>query len=75
MAIQIVLVWSPECEEEMKKMGFAKREVYIKSAPNGEGIKGYMTEAQVKAGDREIFGMKNPPFQFVSTSWWGSGFG
>lgn len=68
MGIQIALCWSPETEEELKKMGFEKREIYCKPAPySPEGTKG-----EIFLGDSEFFKMRHPPFQFVTTSWWGA---
>jgi len=68
MSIQIALAWSPECEEELKRMCFVKHEVYIKHVGSGG-----TTDEQKKAGDAEFFRMRHKPFQFVTTSWWGAG--
>lgn len=63
---QIVLAWSPACEAELKAIGFEKKEVYIKRAPG-------ITDAESKQlGERELFGMKNKPYQFCVTSYWGA---
>ena len=67
MAIQIALVFSPDCEKELLEIGFEKREVYIKS------ICGGTTQKQIDAGDNEFFRMTHKPYQFVTTSWWGAG--
>lgn len=68
MSIQIALAWSPECERELRAKGFEKCEVYVKHVGGG----GTSKEKQT-AGDHEFFAMKDPPFQFVTTSWWGAG--
>jgi hypothetical protein len=67
MSIQIALKWSDETEVELKKMGFVKREVYIKEARAGKN-----SEESNILGDREFFEMSRPPYQFVTTSWWGA---
>lgn len=67
MAFQIALAWSKETSKELEEMGFRKTEVYIKNAP------GVTTEESKKLGDREFFRMKHPPYQFVTTSYWGAG--
>lgn len=70
MGYQIALAWSEKSEKELLEMGFKKREVYMKIAPSGGGT----SEQEKIAGDKQFFGMKNPPFQFVTTSYWGSGY-
>lgn len=67
MAYQIALAWSDECEKELRENGFTRRVVYLKTAPGGT------TEQSETLGDREFFSMKSPPFQFVTTSYWGAG--
>ena len=68
MAIQIALVWSPECEKELKQLGFKETKVYIKN------VDGCASSKEQKAlGDSQFFQMKHTPFQFVTTSWWGAG--
>lgn len=67
VGLRIALAWSENCEKELLAAGFEKREVYVKVAPPGP------TEESNRAGDREFFAMKHPPFQFVTTSWWGMG--
>lgn len=73
MAMQIALNWSEDTAEELERLGFKKIEVYYKAAPvvdvhGGESV----TEAQKRAGDAEFFSMAQPPFQFVTTSFWGA---
>ena len=68
MAIQIALAWSPECEKELKQLGFKKTSVYIKDVEGGATSK-----EQEHRGDSQFFQMKHSPFQFVTTSWWGAG--
>lgn len=67
MAIKIALAWSKECENELIASGFKKREVYI-----SDDVPGKNTEEQISNGDLQFYNMKNPPFQFVTTSWWGA---
>ena len=67
MAIQIVLSHSKESEEELIKMGFNKTEVYTKLVDGGGN-----TDEQIKIGDTEFFSMKNKPYQFLTSSWWGA---
>ncbi len=67
MSYQIAFVWSPDCEEELKKKGFIKQEVYIKNFHEGPN-----SEETNKNGDNDFFRMKHKPFQFVTTSWWGA---
>lgn len=67
MAYQIALAFSKETAEELEKMGFTREEVYIKTAPGGT------TGESKREGDREFFAMKYPPYQFVTTSYWGAG--
>jgi hypothetical protein len=77
MSFQVAFAWSKESEEEMVKMGFTKREVYMKDAPPpgplepGEGH----TAKQRTLGDKEFFAMNRPPYQFATTSYWGAGNG
>ena len=70
MGIQIALAWSSECEKELIETGFKKTEVYTKIPPRG----GKNSDEEKTLGDREFFSMKCPPFQFVTTSWWGAGY-
>lgn len=67
MGLQIAFSWSERTEEELKALGFEKREVYIKQAPSGR------TDESNAKGDREFFSMKFPPSQFITTSFWGGG--
>lgn len=73
MSVQIVFAWNEACEQELLRMGFEKKEVYIKSAPIPPDGEGSYTERQNKAGDAQIFQMDHKPFQFITTSWWGAG--
>lgn len=75
MGLQVAFAWSSESEQEMLAMGFKKQEVYIKQAPSGfPAPDGKTISDHEKAlGDREFFGMSRPPFQFVTTSYWGAG--
>ncbi len=66
--IQIALAYSPACEVELQKLGFEQRVVYVKPAPSD-----FSNPNSAKLGDREFFGMSQPPFQFVTTSYWGAG--
>jgi hypothetical protein len=68
VAIQIALAWNADCEKELKELGFEKMEVYVKTVATGA-----TTARQVAAGDSAFFRMRNKPFQFVTTSWWGAG--
>lgn len=67
MGFQIAFAWSEETEAELKANGFEKREVYIKTAPPGT------TAESNEKGNAEFFRMKRPPFQFITTSYWGAG--
>jgi hypothetical protein len=62
MGFQIAFAQSKESEKELKKMGFTKREVYIKH-----------TSKKKEKGDSEFFSMRNPPYQFCTTNFWGAG--
>lgn len=68
MSLQLAFAWSPECEEELKKMGFKKQEVYVKDGPIGP------SDETRKQGDREFFSMRNPPLQFATTTFWGASY-
>ncbi len=68
MPIQIALAWNNHSEKELIEMGFKKQEVYTKQAPSGKN-----SDEAEKKGDSEFFSMAYPPFQFVTTSWWGAG--
>ena len=68
MALQIALSWSKPCEQELKKLGFRKRTVYMKHVEGGG-----TTKQEVEKGDGQFFAMSVPPNQFVTTSWWGAG--
>jgi hypothetical protein len=67
MAVRIALAFSPECEKELIAAGFKKQEVYI-----SHDVKGLDTKEQVSNGDRAFYEMEHPPYQFVTTSWWGA---
>jgi hypothetical protein len=67
MGYQIAFAWSEETEAELKANGFEKREVYIKNAPPG------ITSESNEKGNSEFFRMNYPPFQFITTSYWGAG--
>lgn len=64
MGYQIAFCWSEESESELIKMGFKKKEVYIKNAPLG------MTRESNDKGDQEFFNMRNPPGQYITSSYW-----
>ena len=66
MPYQIALSCSPASEAELKAKGFEKREVYVKYF-----FAGANSDEAEKLGDRDFFAMKNPPSQFITTSWWG----
>lgn len=70
MPIQIALSWNKETEKELIEKGFTKREVYVKDffAPGCAN-----SSEMEKKGDSDFFKMKNPPYQFKTTSWWGAG--
>jgi hypothetical protein len=36
---------------------------------------GKNSKEETEKGDSDFFNMKNPPFQFVTTSYWGAGNG
>ena len=67
MAVRIALAFSAECEKELIAAGFEKKEVYV-----SHNVKGKNTEEQISNGDKTFFEMEHPPFQFVTTSWWGA---
>ena len=67
MGYQIAFIWSANSAAELESKGFKKQEVYIK-----EGTGGPTVEAN-KKGDAEFFHMKNKPYQFVTTGYWGMG--
>lgn len=69
MALQIALEWSKECEQELIAAGFKKRNVYI-----NDDVPGSNSDEQIANGDSKFYNMKSPPFQFVTTSYWGAGF-
>ena len=58
---QIALAYSKKCEEELKKKGFHKQEVYINYC------------CDKKEGESDFWGMKFKPFQFLVSSFWGAG--
>ena len=63
---QIAFAWSEECAKELEAMGFKKTEVYVKN------ISTTGTQEEVEEiATREFWRMKHPPYQFVSTSFWG----
>lgn len=62
MSFQIATAWTEESEEELKKMGFEKREVYMKASPNGS----------TNEGISEFFSMHSKPLQFATTPFWGA---
>lgn len=66
MGYRIAFEWDKECEKELIEKGFKKREVYIKYDSKGP------TDIDNEAGNAEFFAMKNKPFQFITTSWWGA---
>lgn len=66
--IQIILAHSAECEEELRAMGFEKKEVYVREVP----CPGPSAEVKPKA-EAEIFRMRNPPYRFLVSSTWGIG--
>jgi len=71
MPFQIALAWSDECERELLAKGFKKREVYVRDF---YGECSTNSDVACKAGDSDFFRMKYPPFQFITTSYWGAGF-
>jgi hypothetical protein len=62
MAYQVIFAYDKPCEKELIKMGFTKETVYMKHTFKGK-----------KEGDSEIFNMKDRPFQFCTTDFWGAG--
>jgi len=75
MGLQVAFAWSDECATELEKLGFEKREIYIKRAPTAFPVPEGATHAEheKRLGDKEFFAMNRPPFQFVTTSFWGGG--
>ena len=68
MPFQIAFEWSPECEAELIRKGFKKREVFIRNYFEAIG-----TEEGCKQGDADFFRMVHKPYRFVTTSYWGAG--
>jgi hypothetical protein len=70
MPIQIALAWNDETEKELREKGFRKREVYVKDfyAPNCAN-----SDEMCEKGNSDFFRMNRPPYQFITTSWWGAG--
>jgi hypothetical protein len=75
MGLQVAFAWDEKSAKEMERMGFEKREVFIKRAPNAfplpEGKT--HTEHEKALGDSEFFGMESPPYQFATVDYWGAG--
>lgn len=69
MAKQIAFAYSKESEKELLEKGFKPTIVYIKDVQGGGN-----TNQQVTIGDNDFLKMTYPPFQFVTTSYWGAGF-
>ena len=67
MPKQIAFAWSKESEKELIKKGFEKEEVYTKIYFEGKD-----SDEAEKNGDNDFFDMKNKPYQFITTSWWGA---
>lgn len=67
MGYQVAFIWSEKSAVELESMGFKKQEVYMKEGPGGSTV-----EAN-KKGDAEFFHMKQKPYQFITTSYWGAG--
>lgn len=62
MPFSIAFAWSKEIEKELEDKGFEKRTVYIKQ-----------TGEKKAAAEHEFWEMKQPPFQFAVTDFWGAG--
>ena len=66
MPYQIALETTPECENELLKKGFEKKEVWIKSFDS----KSKNREVACSEGDLDFRAMNNPPVMFATTSVW-----
>lgn len=75
MGYQVAFCWNEDSEKELQSMGFEKREVYIKKAPSAFPVPDGKTHTEHERylGDKEFFGMNQPPFQFATVSYWGAG--
>lgn len=62
MPYAIIFIPQEGSEAEMEKLGFKKRTVWMKDA-----------HFDKSKAEREIFDMKQTPYQFVVTSYWGAG--
>lgn len=72
MAYKIVLSCSDSQRQQLLADGFVERLVLIKPCGVGRSVAGEpVTAAQVRQGTAEMLAMKDPPYQFAVTSYWG----
>ena len=77
MGLQVAFAWNADSAAEMERMGFERREVFMKRAPSSFPVPEGKTHSdhEKELGDSEFFGMDSPPYQFATVAYWGAGAG
>ena len=63
--VQIIINWRKGIEHEIKNLGLVRSDVYVRDRDRGPTVESN------RKGNAQFSAMKNPPRQFITTSYWG----